>query len=44
MMPDNRDKSNASFGVSGRTASGDALPTLYYTPGIPDLDAPILDS
>jgi len=28
-----------SFGVSGRAASGDALPTLYYTPGVPDLDA-----
>ena len=32
----------AVLGVSGRAASGDALPTLYYTPGVPELDALIL--
>jgi len=30
-----------SFGVSGRTASGDALPTLYYTLGVLDSYASI---
>jgi DNA-binding MarR family transcriptional regulator len=39
-----RIKVHVSIGVNGRAASGDALPTLYYTLGVPDSYASISGS